>query len=92
MSGAMRKSVLPGKENQDGEVVPNYDLAPALFIQLYGTPKPGSQKWLECKLAGCFDEDKQDGSDDLGDAVKVEDEALAKYFREEAEKEFVLEL
>ncbi|KAL8718510.1 MAG: hypothetical protein Q9225_004359 [Loekoesia sp. 1 TL-2023] len=91
-SAAMRKSVLPGKENRNAEIVPNYNLAPVLFIQQYGVPRPGTEKWLECKLAGCLDEDKKDPNEDLGDTVSAEDDALAKYFQEEAEKEFVLEL
>lgn len=89
-SAAMRKTVFPGKENQKPEIVPNYDLAPAIFIQKYGVPRYGTEKWLECKMAGCFDEDK-DANEDLGDIVTADDDALAKCFQEEAEKEFVLE-
>lgn len=98
-SANLRKTVLPGKENQVPEVTPDYSLAPAVFIQRYGVPRYGSEKWLECKIAGCFDEDnerrvravkKQD--EDLGEAVKANNDALANYFREEAEKDFVLEL
>lgn len=90
-SAAMRKTVLPGKENQKPEIVPNYDLEPAIFIQTYGTPKYGTEKWLECKMAGCFDEDKN-ANEDLGETVTAKDDAIAKYFQDEAEKDFVLEL
>ncbi|KAL9026757.1 MAG: hypothetical protein Q9196_004627 [Gyalolechia fulgens] len=90
-SAGMRRSVLPGKENQNIDIVPNYSLAPTLFIQKYGVPRYGSEKWLECKLAGCFDEEKKDPNEDLGDTVSAENDKLAKYFQEEAEKEFVLE-
>ncbi|KAI4167541.1 MAG: hypothetical protein LQ343_007139 [Gyalolechia ehrenbergii] len=90
-STGIRESVLPGKEKQHVAIVPNYSLAPALFIEKYGVPRYGSEKWLECRLAGCFDEEKKDPDADLGDTVSAENDALAKYFQEEAEKEFVLE-
>lgn len=90
-SAAMRKTVLPGKGDKENETVADYSLAPAVFIERYGVPKFGTSKWLECNDAGCFDENT-DINDDLGRRVKANDEALAKYFQEEAEKEFVLEL
>ncbi|KAL8687929.1 MAG: hypothetical protein Q9218_006032 [Villophora microphyllina] len=97
-STAMRKPALPGKENQALEIKPDYHLAPVLFIQKYGVPRYGSNKWLECKLAGCFDEDKEaqaskakEDYDDLGDTVKADDDGIADWIREEAEKDFVLE-
>ncbi|KAL9612416.1 MAG: hypothetical protein Q9204_008962 [Flavoplaca sp. TL-2023a] len=89
-SATMRKTVLPGKENLVPEVVPDYSLPPGAFIKRYGVPRYGSEKWLECKIAGCFDEDYVE---DLGEAVTAEnDDVVAEYFRKEAEKEFVLEL
>ncbi|KAL8724707.1 MAG: hypothetical protein Q9166_007795 [cf. Caloplaca sp. 2 TL-2023] len=93
-SAVIRKAVLPDKENQVPEVVPNYNLEPAAFIKRYGVPRYGSEKWLECKIAGCFDEDRaQECTENLGDTVTAEnDEAIAEYFRKEAEKDFVLEL
>lgn len=90
-SATMRKTILPGKENQKPEIVPNYDLEPALFIRTYGVPRYGTEKWLECKMAGCFDEDR-DANEDLGVTVTAKDDAFAKYFQDEAEKDFVLEL
>lgn len=90
-SAGMRKTILPGKENQGVDFVPDYSLPPALFIQKYGVPRYGSEKWLECKEAGCFDEEKKDPNEDLGDTVSADGDALAKYFQEEAEKDFVLE-
>ncbi|KAL8811294.1 MAG: hypothetical protein Q9223_001811 [Gallowayella weberi] len=90
-SAKMRRTVLPGKENQAPELVPNYSLAPAEFIKAYGAPRYGSEKWLECKIAGCFEEDYVE--DNLGEIVTAEnDDAIADYFRKEAEKDFVLEL
>ncbi|KAL8856640.1 MAG: hypothetical protein Q9178_006796 [Gyalolechia marmorata] len=88
-SATMRKTVLPGKENQVPTVVPDYSLPPAAFIKRYGVPRIGSEKWLECKLAGCFDEGY---TEDLGEALTADDDAIAEYFRKEAEKDFVLEL
>ncbi|KAL9597487.1 MAG: hypothetical protein Q9219_005120 [cf. Caloplaca sp. 3 TL-2023] len=90
-SASMRKTILPGKEKSKGEITPNYNLAPAIFVREYGVPQPGTEKWLECKIAGCLDEDNKDPNDDLGETVSAEDDALARYFQEEAEKEFVLE-
>ncbi|KAL8947375.1 MAG: hypothetical protein Q9222_006341 [Ikaeria aurantiellina] len=93
-SATMRKTVLPGKENQVPEVVPDYSLEPSTFIKRYGVPRYGSEKWLECKLAGCLDGTPKPTpyEEELGEAVKANDEALAKYFQAEAEKDFVLEL
>ncbi|KAL8660177.1 MAG: hypothetical protein Q9202_006773 [Teloschistes flavicans] len=97
-SAAMHKAALPGTEKDVPEVRPNYNLAPALFIQQYGVPRYGSHKWLECSLAGCFDENKEaqiskakEDDDDLGATVKADDDGMADWFREEAEKDFVLE-
>ncbi|KAL8870592.1 MAG: hypothetical protein Q9174_003397 [Haloplaca sp. 1 TL-2023] len=97
-SATMRKTVLPGKENEVPEVTRNYGFAPAEFIRRYGVPKYGSEKWVECKMAGCFDPDDEDRvkavkkeEDDLGESIKANDDAIADYFREEAEKDFVLE-
>ncbi|KAL8886283.1 MAG: hypothetical protein Q9192_006510 [Flavoplaca navasiana] len=89
-SATLRKTVLPGKENLVPEVIPDYSLPPGAFIKRYGVPRYGSEKWLECKIAGCFDEDYVE---DLGEAVTADnDDVVAEYFRKEAEKEFVLEL
>ncbi|KAI4093406.1 MAG: hypothetical protein LQ339_007681 [Xanthoria mediterranea] len=89
-SATMRKAVLPGKENQVPAVVSDYSLPPGAFIKRYGVPRYGSEKWLECKIAGCFDEDY---TEDLGEAVTASnDDAVAEYFRQEAMKDFVLEL
>ncbi|KAL8713563.1 MAG: hypothetical protein Q9220_002425 [cf. Caloplaca sp. 1 TL-2023] len=93
-SATMRRTILPGKENQVPEKIPDYSLEPAAFIKRYGVPRYGSDKWHECKLAGCLDGNLKPTAyeEELGEAVKANDEALAKYFREEAEKDFVLEL
>ncbi|KAI4198048.1 MAG: hypothetical protein LQ348_002080 [Seirophora lacunosa] len=90
-SAAMRKTVMPGNNSPEREMGPDYKLAPAVFIQRYGVPKFGTQKWLECKSSGCFDENTE-VHEDLGAKVTAENDGLAKYFKEEAEKEFVLEL
>ncbi|KAL8770766.1 MAG: hypothetical protein Q9209_003633 [Squamulea sp. 1 TL-2023] len=89
-SASMRKTVLPGKENQVPDMGPDYGLPPAAFIKRYGVPRYGSEKWLECKIAGCFEEGF---TEDLGEVVTADnDDAIAEYFRKEAEKDFVLEL
>ena len=97
-SATMRKTILPGKENEAPEATRNYGLAPADFIKRYGVPPYGSEKWVECKMAGCFDADDEDRvkavqkeEEDLGESIKANDDAIADYCREEAEKDFVLE-
>lgn len=37
---------------------PKTILSPDNYLQLYGPPPLGSEMWLRCKAAGCFDEEK----------------------------------
>ena len=65
--------------------IPDTTLAPAVYIKKYGVPSVGSEMWLRCKTAGCFDEEVGDegllGGADVGD-----------WLREEAEREWRFEL
>lgn len=63
--------------------IPDTDLPPALYIQRYGVPKIGTEMYMYCKNAGCFDE--YDRTEALKGAARLE--AL---WREEAEKDFEL--
>ena len=83
-SATIRKSVIPAKDPE----VPDTSLAPALYIQRYGVPKLGTEMWLRCKRAGCFDEDEEPSLEEMfsGDQPN----ALDKLIREQAEQEFEL--
>ena len=37
---------------------PKNILSPDTYMQLYGTPPFGSEMWLRCKAAGCFDDEQ----------------------------------
>ena len=82
-SAAMRKSE---KDLENEAEIDPHQLSLEEFIHHYGIPKIGSDKWVECKRAGCFDEDEET----LGDEIAARDR-LADMFREEAQKEFILE-
>ncbi len=65
-------------------------LAPAVYIERYGVPIIGSAMWIRCKKAGCFDEPEHDEEEQLGNLKGAN--ALEEFFREEAEREFTLDL
>lgn len=50
-------SKLHGKPSTSKQSVPKTILSPENYLQLYGTPPFGSEMWLRCKAAGCFDEE-----------------------------------
>ena len=83
-SATLRKTVLPKKDESVPEV-PDTSLAPALYIKRYGEPPYGSEMWIRCNAAGCFNHD--DG--DLEDALlgRLPHDVLAD---EEAERDFEL--
>ena len=85
-SASLRKSVIPKNPSSADTLseVPDVTLAPALYIQRYGVPAFGSEKWFECKRCGCFDE--EDGS--VKDELLGGTGALDGFLREEAEREF----
>lgn len=82
-SAALRKPALTAKERPLKAQIPDPTLAPGLYIERYGVPKLGSEMWVRCKDAGCFDEEREE---DLGEVGNELDDFL----REEAEREFVL--
>lgn len=67
-------------------------LAPAVYIERYGVPRIGSEMWIRCERAGCFDTNANN-EEVLGgeqEAVAGSIQALDDLLREEAEKDFQL--
>jgi hypothetical protein len=83
-SAALRKPVLPAKDTIKGAGRPDPTLAPATYIERYGVPRIGSDQWIRCDRAGCFNEENE--MDDMGGSTQALDDLL----REEAEKDFQL--
>lgn len=86
-SAALRKTAFPSKTTTNPTQHHDANLAPDLYIERYGVPTIGSAQWIRCKQAGCFDEELESTQDEM-EGRKTAD----KYFREEVEREFVLEL
>lgn len=84
-SAALRKPALSAKNPNKAAERPDPTLAPATYIERYGVPHIGSDQWIRCNRAGCFNEENE--MDDIGaGSTKALDELL----REEAEKDFQL--
>lgn len=90
VSATLRKTALPKKDPEPE--VPDTSLAPALYIQRYGVPRLGSDMWIECKRAGCIDEDEDEDEGLSGEERGQGDgmDALDRLIREQAEEDFVL--
>lgn len=72
---------------QQSEIQARALLPPAIYIERYGVPRVGSEMWIRCKDAGCFDQ-YEDADEEARDAgSKLED-----LWREEAERDFYLVL
>lgn len=52
---------------------PKNILSPDTYMQLYGTPPFGSEMWLRCKAAGCFD-DEQSQTETIPELLPTFDE------------------
>jgi hypothetical protein len=88
-SATLRQTVEPKKSTKsDGNDYPDTSLAPADYIKRYGEPRFGSDMWMRCKSAGCFDEDEGPSLEEIfaGDHPGGLDALL----REEAEQDFHL--
>ena len=83
-SATLRKTVMPKK----GPEMPDISLPPAEYIRRYGEPRLGSDMWIRCKRAGCFDEDEGPSLEELFAAD--EPNALDRLIREQAEEDFQL--
>lgn len=60
-SAALRRTVLAPKDTNKPAETPDPTLAPATYIARYGVPRVGSEQWIRCKKAGCFDEVDETG-------------------------------
>ena len=88
-SATLRKNILPMKVVKTGSnEMHDTSLAPAEYIRRYGVPREGSEMWIHCRAAGCFDEDKGPNLEEIfaGDQPHGLDTLL----REEAEQDFQL--
>ena len=85
-SAMLRKT----EQSKTDPEVPDTSLAPAEYIQRYGVPRLGSEMWISCKRAGCFEEDEEPSLEEMfgGDGSH----SLDKLLREEAEQDFQLTL
>lgn len=82
-SAALRKTALPFKDITKAAEHRDATLAPGLYVERYGVPKLGSEQWIRCKNAGCFEEEEVDLQDSAG-GRNILDELL----REDAEQDF----
>jgi len=87
-SATLRQTVLPKKDTKPIVEERNTSLPPAEYLSRYGEPPSGSEMWLKCKQAGCFDEDQ---GDPLGDLVGGEG-GIDALLREDAMQDFQLTL
>ena len=88
-SATLRQTIAPKKSTKsDGKDYPDTSLAPADHIKRYGQPRFGSDMWMRCKTAGCFDADEGPSLEEIfaGDHPGGLDALL----REEAEQDFQL--
>lgn len=84
-SAELRKFADPQKANKSAaKEIPDQTLAPSVYIARYGEPRMGSEMWIKCKSAGCFDEDS-DNLDFLSGGNALDD-----LIQEDAEQDFQL--
>lgn len=78
--GRRVSSVLHGTAPQAKKqtILPTANLSPKRYMELYGSPPLGSEMWIRCKTAGCFDDD--DSQENQGN------EAALPTFNEEDEE------
>lgn len=78
----------PQSEIQDRALLP-----PGIYIERYGVPRVGSEMWIRCKDAGCFDQHEHEDEEVDGKlGAREGGSALEDLWREEAEREFFLVL
>lgn len=66
----------------------DHTLAPQVYIDRYGVPMVGSEMWIRCKTAGCFD--VPESSPERAEEGRSRIAALEDLFRQEAERDFEL--
>lgn len=96
-SAAMRTSssvLRPAKDaNKTVAQTPDTTLiAPAVYIERFGMPRIGSEMWIRCERAGCFDTNTKNEELLGGEEEEVAGsiQALDDMLREEAQKDFQL--
>ena len=100
-SAALKKATLPPPSSYNSSKSATADetlkqqqqqrddtLAPQVYIERYGVPVVGSEMWIRCKTAGCFDE--PDSSSEREKEGRSRITALEDLFRLEAERDFEL--
>lgn len=90
-SAALKKAtLLPADETkkQQQQQQRDHTLAPQVYIDRYGVPVEGSEMWIRCKTAGCFDE--LESSSEREEEGRSRITALEDLFRQEAERDFEL--
>lgn len=89
-SAALKKATLqPAAETiKQQQQQRDHTLAPQVYIDRYGVPKVGSEMWIRCKTAGCFDE--LESSSEREEEERRRITALEDLFRQDAERDFEL--
>ena len=91
-SAALKKTGMPKREPLQPKKksdIPDVSLCPDEYIERYGEPMFGTEMWLRCKRAGCFEKDEGMSLEEMlrgGGGGRTLDELL----REGAEEEFQL--
>jgi uncharacterized protein YnzC (UPF0291/DUF896 family) len=79
VSSVLRQT--PQKDRATDKPPSNSILSPERYMMLYGEPPFGSEMWLRCKAAGCFDPEPDDAQDQLEVVLSIyqEDEESANF-------------
>lgn len=88
-SATLRKTGLPKRDSKAKEnEIPDISLCPEEYIQRYGEPKFGSDMWIRCKSAGCFDKYEGPSLEEIFAGGRSR--GLDALLREDAEEDFQL--
>lgn len=89
-SAALKKETLSPADEAKKQEQQQRDptLAPQVYIDRYGVPALGSEMWIRCKTAGCFDELESSSERDEEGSSRIT--VLEDLFRQEAERDFEL--
>lgn len=82
--GRSVSSKLPGTAQPTKEPAKKAILSPETYLQLYGPPPFGSEMWIRCKTAGCFEESAPE--------TEEADESAGCLYEDEEEQNFQLML
>lgn len=88
-SANLRRAGLPKRDHKAKEnEIPDTSLCPDEYLQRYGEPKFGSDMWIRCKNAGCFDKDEGPSLEEIFAGGRPD--GLDALLREDAEEDFQL--